>query len=116
MGRMARAGVAVEQAGEVPQHEEAGEQLVLPGKTAKGATTKVRQGEHDINEGEEAGAFHAHPGKAAGEVENGFGRGFAHAVPLDDPLKGAKLELSESEPVICSAWGDSRSGTTTART
>ena len=45
------------------------------------------------------GTLHAHPGKAAGEVENGFGRGFAHAVPLDDPLKGAELEVLESGPV-----------------
>lgn len=60
------------------------EDLVLPGEV--GDAVLRGEGVHHVEEREEAGAFHGHPGQAPGQVKRAVGGRLAHAVPGDEPL------------------------------
>lgn len=65
----------------------------------------LREGIHNVQEGQEPGRLHGHPGDAAGNVKGALDRGLAHAVPFNDPLERANLESKCLVSEICFECG-----------
>ena len=73
-------------------YKETAENAILPWQISDAVLLRHRV--HNVQEREEPRRLHGHPRDAAGDVEAAFHRCLAHAIPLDDPLQGAKLHHS----------------------